>query len=254
MSVFAHSRHLAAATLLLVLATAPVAASEGLRLRLDLEGGATWTSRNDVRVPGNQGTEFAMNDLTGNGPSGLFRASLAWDPWERHGFRFTYQYLRAEGTGTLGQPTLFAGQTYAPGMPTEGSYRFDTWRATWRYTVLRTEALELRLGLTGLIRDAEIRLSQGGVSSRDSNVGFVPLLHAALDWRIAPRLTMMAEIDALGARQGYAIDLGIRLGWDIDRNWQLTGGYRLLDGGVDNSDTYAFATFQSLTAGFAYRF
>jgi hypothetical protein len=244
----------AAAALLLGLGAIPDARAEGPRLRLDLEGGATWTARNDVRVPGNQGTQFAMDALTGEGPSGLFRAALAWDPWERHGVRVVYQYLRAEGTGTLGQPTLFAGGTYAPGVPTEGHYRFDTWRATWRYTVLRTEAVTLRLGLTGLVRDAEIRLSQGGTSSRDSDVGFVPLLHASLDWRLAPRLTAMAEIDALGARQGYAVDLGLRLGWDVDRNWQVTGGYRLLDGGVDNSSTFAFATFHSLTAGVAYRF
>jgi opacity protein-like surface antigen len=64
----------------------------------------------------------------------------------------------------------------------------------------------------------------------------------------------MGDIDALGAPQGRAIDLGLRLAYDLDRHWQVSGGYRMLDGGVDNRSVFNFAQFHSLTAGVAYRF
>lgn len=232
----------------------PALAQDRQAWRLDLEAGASVQALNDVRIPGETGTRFDLNGLQGAPVSPLLRAGLAWDPWDRHGLRLTYQYLRSEGTGTLPGPTEFAGGRFAPGIPTKGSYRFDTWRLTYRYTVWQGQALRVRLGLTGLVRDAEIRLTQGGQVRRDSDVGVVPLLHASLDWRFAPGLTLVGDIDALGAPQGRAIDLGLRVAYDLDRNWQASAGYRFLDGGVDNDSVFNFARFHSLTLGLAHRF
>jgi hypothetical protein len=222
--------------------------------RLDLESGATFQTKNEVRNPGNTGTQFNLNALQGDPVSPFFRATLAWDPWQRHGFLVAYQYLRNEGSGTLLSPTNFANTTFAPGVRTTGDYRFDTWRATYRYTLVQTPDFRLRVGLTGLIRDAEIRLSQNGITRSDSNVGFVPLLHASFDWRIAPRVSLMGELDGLAAPQGGALDIGLRAGFDVTPQWQATVGWRMLTGGVDNDTTYNFARFQSVTAGLAYRF
>lgn len=230
------------------------AAQDRSAWRLDLESGATFQTKNQVRNPGNTGTQFNMNALQGDPVSPFFRATLAWDPWERHGFLVAYQYLRNEGSGTLLGPTNFANTTFAPGVRTTGDYRFDTWRATYRYTLVQTPDFRLRVGLTGLIRDAEIRLSQNGITRSDSNVGFVPLLHASFDWRVAPRLSLMGEVDGLAASQGSAVDLGLRAGFDLTPQWQATLGWRMLTGGVDNDTTYNFATFQTITAGVAYRF
>ena len=43
-------------------------------------------------------------------------------------------------------------------------------------------------------------------------------------------------------------------GFDLTPQWQATLGWRMLTGGVDNDTTYNFATFQTITAGVAYRF
>ncbi len=230
------------------------AAQERPQWRVELEAGGAFQSRNEVRVPGRGGTDFDMNRLQGDPVLPLVRATLGWDPWERHGFRLTYQYLRGEGTGTLPGPTAFANAAYAPGVATTGNYRFDTWRLTYRYAFWQTEALTMRIGVTGLIRDAEIRLRQAGVTSRKSDVGFVPLLHASFDWRFAPAWTLIGEIDALGASQGRAIDAGLRVARDIAPRWQASLGWRVLDGGVDNDDVRNFARFHSVTAGLSYRF
>lgn len=246
-------RHIFQAGLFCLLA-APAMAQERPQWRIDLEAGATFQTKNEVRNPGNTGTQFNMNALQGEPRSPLFRASVAWDPWERHGFVATYQHLRSEGTGTLPGVTSFAGGSFAPGVSTTGNFRFDTWRATYRYTLVQSESFRLRVGITGLIRDAELRLSQNGMTRSDSNIGFVPLLHASFDWRIAPRISLMGDIDGLAASQGSAFDMGLRAGYDLTNQWQATLGWRMLTGGADNSTTHNFARFQSVVAGIAYRF
>lgn len=234
--------------------TMPALAQERTAWRVELEAGATFQTKNEVRNPGNTGTQFNLNAMQGAPTSPYFRAALAWDPWDRHGFLVAYQYLRNEGSGTLPSVTSFANTSFAPNTRTTGNYRFDTWRVTYRYSLVQTESFRLRVGVTGLIRDAEIRLNQNGVTRSDSNIGFVPLLHASFDWKIAPRWSLMGEIDGLAAPQGSAFDLGLRAGYDVAANWQATLGWRMLAGGVDNSTTYNFARFQSVVAGLAYRF
>ncbi len=247
-------RLLAAAPLALVLSL-PAAAQEARpQWRLDLEAGASFVARNDVRIPSRGGTEFDLAALQGSPVSPLVRAGVEWDPWQRHGFRLLYQYLRSEGTGALPSATAFAGRNFAPGEGTTGTYRFDTWRATYRYTLVDTAGFRLRVGATLLLRDAEIRLRQGGVTARDSDIGVVPLLHASFDWRFAPAWTLRGEIDALAASQGRAIDLGLRVARDLSPGWEASAGWRMLDGGVGNDSVRNFARFHGLTAGVAYRF
>lgn len=240
--------------LALPLACAALPAAAQTPWRLDLEAGASFTRMNEVRIPSRTGTEFDLNRLQGSPASPLLRVGVDWDPWQRHGFRLQYQYLRTEGTGTLPGPTAFAGQAYAPGVATTGNYRFDTWRATYRYTLVDTPDFRLRIGATLLLRDAEIRLRQGGVTSRDSDVGVVPLLHASFDWRFAPAWTLRGDVDALGASQGRAIDVGVRVARELAPGWEGSLGWRMLDGGVDNSSVRNFARFHGVTLGAAYRF
>ena len=241
----------AAAAAAIALAT-PAIAQEP-RVRVELELGGSIASRNDVAIPGNTGTRFDLNALQGEPTSPLVRATLDWQAWDRHGFRFAYQYLRNEGSGTLPGPTLFRDVVFAPG-PARGRYRFDTWRATYRYKLFQGEETRFYIGATALVRDAEIELSQAGVTRRRSDLGLVPLLHLAAEWRPTPGLRLMAEIDGLAAPQGYAIDAAVRGALALGQGWEATLSYRVLDGGADNSSVYTFATFHSVTAGIAYRF
>jgi hypothetical protein len=89
-----------------------------------------------VRIPGNTGTEFSFKDLTGSGPYAAGRFTFDWNFLERHGLRLEVVPLRIDGTGTFNQPVSFAGTTFSPGTPTEGKYKFDTYRVSYRYLFL----------------------------------------------------------------------------------------------------------------------
>jgi len=221
--------------------------------RIELEGGAVWQSRNDVQIPGDTGTRFSLLDLTGTGASPVGRLSVDWDPWERHGFRFVYAPVTIDGNGDLDQPVNFNGTSFAPGAA-YGSYRFDTYRLTWRYRFHESERWTWRAGLTALVRDAEIEVRQGGTSSTKSNTGLVPLVHLAGDWRFADRWLLEGIVDGAYASQGRAVDLSLKLGYELSDRWRVSGGYRMIEGGSDGDDVYTFAWLHaavvSVTCGF----
>jgi hypothetical protein len=239
---------------LLAMAAQAAAGSEAEVFRLEFEGGPVWQSMNDVRIPGDGGTEFSFKDLTGTGPYAAGRFTLGWNIRPNHGVRFVAAPLRVTGTGSFDQQVSFAGQTFAADSSTKGSYKFDTYRLTYRYRFLDKNAWRLRVGGTLLVRDAEIELEQNGVKSSDSNVGVVPLLSFAADWNFADRWAAVFDFEGLAGGPGRAFDMAIKLQCDVTDRWYAGVGYRMLEGGADNDTVYSFAWFNFAFISVGYRF
>ena len=213
------------------------------RFRFELEGGPVWQSKNDVRIPGNTGTEFSFKDLTGSGPYAAGRFTFDWQFLERHGLRLEIAPLRIDGNGTFDQPVSFAGTTFSAGTPTEGKFKFDTYRLSYRYLFLNKNAWRMHVGATLLLRDAEIELEQPGLQASDSNVGVVPLLNFSTEWAFARRWSAIFDFEGLAGGPGRAIDLAFKLCYDLTDRWSVGGGYRMLEGGSDTDDVYTFSWF-----------
>jgi hypothetical protein len=82
----------------------------------------------------------------------------------------------------------------------------------------------------------------------------VPLLHFYGEQKLTERLSIIADLDAAGAPQGYAIDLGVRAAYRMSDRLDLMAGLRILDGGADNDTVYNFSTFTYAVMGVRYRF
>lgn len=119
---------------------------------------------------------------------------------------------------------------------------------------LDSGAWQLRVGGTLLVRDAAITLEQAGVSATDSNVGVAPLLNFTADWAFADRWIATADFELLAGGPGRALDLALKVSYDLTDQWRLGVGYRSLEGGVDTDDTYNFSWFNYLFGSIAYRF
>lgn len=208
---------------------------------IEIESGALWQERNVVRIPGDGGTRFNLDGLTGRGPFAFARVNASWNLGGRHGLRFVAAPLRISGTGQLDRVVEFAGQTFDPGIETDARYRFDSYRVTWRYRLFQGPRWTWWAGLTAKVRDAEIRLRQGNREAYDDNVGFVPLLHAAGEGRLGERWSLLWDLDAAAASQGRAIDLAAKVRYDLGQGWGVAAGYRTLEGGAENKDVYSFA-------------
>ena len=230
-------------------------AQETPKFVVELEAGSVWQSKNDVQIPNDDtGTRFSLVDLAGEGPWPAARVYFTWNISERHGIRALLAPLSYTETGTFDEPVNFVGETYLPGVPTEATYQFNSWRLTYRYQFHRGDRWNWWVGFTAKVRDAKIELRQGDTSSMDSDVGFVPLLHLAADWRFADRWHLLMDLDALAGGPGRAEDLGLKVAFDINEQWTVTAGYRTVEGGADTDEVYNFAWFNSFVVSGIVRF
>jgi len=243
--------------LLTALLLAPwLARAEGTtpRLTLDLETGAVWASRNTVQVPGRTGTRFTM---ASGGDFSLdtapFVRARIGGSLGRHALFLTFAPVRLSGEGRSGATILFRNLTFTAGGDARARYRFDTYRLTYRYTLVSIPSLDLALGLTALVRDAEIRLSQPGQSTSERNTGFVPLLSFRVAWRLGGPFALSLDGDALAARQGRAEDVALALELATG-DLTFRAGYRVLEGGADVSKVHNFAWLNHVLAGVSYAF
>lgn len=228
--------------------------AEKSRWNLGLETGAVWQSYNDVQIPGNTGTRFSLSDLAGNDPLPFFRLELFYQLKDKHQLRFLIAPLAYTENGVLDKNVDFDDQSFAAGLNTEATYKFNSYRATYRYLFHDGPKWRWRVGGTLKIRDAEIALKQQDVSASNSNVGIVPLLNLYGDYKLADKWRFIVDFDGLASPQGRAIDLGLKVNYDIDKNWYLGGGFRILEGGADNDKVYNFAQFNYAVISAGYRF
>jgi hypothetical protein len=224
------------------------------RLSVSVEGGLTWQSRNDVRVPNETGTQFSLPDVIGKGPYGVFRAEVTFDINERHGLRFVFAPLEITDTGTLLSDVSFAGVDFASGIDTEGNYKFNSYRISYRYRFYDGPTWRWKIGATGFIRDARIALRQQGKSAEDTDVGFVPLINLRGRARIGESWAFILDFDGLAASQGRAFDIAPQLAYSVSDLVDVAVGYRVIEGGADVDQVYNFAWFNSVIGSLRFKF
>jgi opacity protein-like surface antigen len=220
---------------------------------IGLETGGVWFSRNDIRIPSDTGDEFDMTKLTGSGPDFFARLDGHWNINDKHGFRIVLAPLEVSGTGDLREDTEFAGEIFSAGA-TEGTYKFNAYKITYRYTFVDNPTLRWRVGFTGVIRDANVELRQGSLQANDDNVGFVPALHLSSDYRFAERWMLRFDFDGLAGGPGRLFDVALKLDYAVNDNWRIGGGYRTLEGGADTDDVYSFGWLHYAVIDLRYRF
>ena len=232
-----------------------VAAEDDPRFSLELELGPTWQSRNTVQIPNTEaGTRFSLQDLVGSGPWAAGRIYFTWNINPRHSLRVLAAPLSYTESGLFDETVNFAGETYEEGIPTEATYQFNSWRVGYRWRFKDGERWTLWLGFTAKVRDAKIALSQGDTSSEDTDVGFVPLLSFAANYRFADRWHLIFDFEGLAGGPGRAFDVALKVGYDFNENWGLTAGYRTVEGGADIEEVYNFAWFQYAVVSGVFRF
>jgi hypothetical protein len=229
-------------------------AAETKRFGVEIESGPVWQSRNDVRIPSDTGTQFSLRDIQGSGPFAFGRATVDYAINPKHELRFLVAPLSLAETGPLAQDTLFAGRAFVAGTDVEAAYRFNSYRLTYRYRIYEGERWKWKIGATGKIRDARIELRQNGISAVDKNVGFVPLLHLDGEYRWADRWSLNLNMDGLAAPQGRAFDVALKVRYDLSKNWTLSAGYRMLEGGADTDEVYTFAWLHYAAVSINFRF
>ena len=218
-----------------------------------VELGPVWQSRNDVEIPIGSGTRFSLVSAS-SGPFVAYRVYAGYDFNDRHGLRALFAPFSVTASGTFGQNIDFAGSTYTAGTPLSATYQFNSYRLTYRYKFYKSDNWDWYVGFTGKIRDAKIALSQGATASESKNVGFVPLIHFAANYRFADDWRLIFDMDGLAAPQGRAFDITLQAGWQATPEIELSAGYRTVEGGAASSTIYNFTWLHYLVFATTARF
>lgn len=247
-------------TVILGVLAHPIFPSSGIEaqtvpsLQIELEGGVVGQSRNDVQIPNSEaGTRFSLTELAGKGPWPAGRLYLTWNLNARHGVRALLAPFSITEAGTLTDPVSFAGGRFQPGAPVEATYQFNSWRVSYRYRFKESRDLDLWVGFTAKLRDAKVALRQGDTYAEDTDLGFVPLLHLAADWKVSEGGHLLFDFDGLAGGPGRAFDSSLKFGYDLGDRWRVTLGYRTLEGGADVESVYNFAWLHYGVASLALR-
>lgn len=219
------------------------------QIEADIEGGVVWASLNDAQIPGDSGTRISLVDDLSTEVAPAFRLRISYRLADRHYISALYAPLQVNARGKLDRDVVFMGSLYPAQSPLLAVYRFNSYRLTYRYSFVYSDNLDLAVGFTGKIRDAETSL-YGPSAKRKTNIGFVPLLnlHAAYRFHGTP-LGLVFDADALAAPQGRAEDVLLAATYVAGDGLELRLGYRMVEGGADNDEVYSFAWFHYAVVG-----
>lgn len=219
---------------------------------VDFEGGLVLgTPYNKISIPNAGGTQFDLGKSNFEVQPLVFgRTRIGVTFKDRHTITALYAPLTATYKGQFGEVVNFNGLDYAPNEAITAKYRFNSYRLTYRYDLVRNKKFRFGVGLTAKIRDADVRLISDQQDTHFSNVGFVPLLNIFSVYRLSEHLRLMLEADALaGAGPGRAEDVFLGLGYDFGPKFGLRAGYRVVEGGADVKSVYNFTWINYASIG-----
>lgn len=217
--------------------------------RFNLESGVVFSEYNDVRVPGDGGTFFSLDDDLDSRNQVYYRLRLQYTLNKKHTFSALFAPLMVDYEGEFDREVLFFSQVFSSNTPIEANYQFNSYRFTYRYEFPRKGRFQWGVGATAKIRDAEIRLKSNTQIEEKTNLGFVPLINFRAEWFARERLSIVLVGDALASPQGRAEDVLLAAYLYPNRRVTLKAGYRILEGGADNDEVYNFTLFHYAVIG-----
>lgn len=213
------------------------------QLKLNVESGVVSTAYNDARIPGSTGTFISFSDKLSHNPQFHIRLDMTYRATKRSEWLVLWAPLQFSYNGLIDKLVLFQGESFEPGTELTATYRFNSYRATYRYYLWQQHPFELAVGLTAKVRDALIRLEGNDLAAEKTDLGVVPLIHIMMRWTPLKNASLLLQADALGVRQGRAADVLLAMQWQLSQRIGLNAGYRLLEGGSDTQTVYTFSMF-----------
>ncbi|SKC19263.1 hypothetical protein [Dyadobacter psychrophilus] len=223
--------------LLFMLCSSPLYA----QFRLDLESGVVFgTNYNKVRIPNVGGTQVNLASDLSIDPKIFYRIRGTYTIGNRHNISALFAPLSVKYHGSFDENVNFNGINYLPGQPLQVFYKFNSYRLTYRYDFVAKTRWRLGLGLTGKIRDADVRFKNESNDTHFDNIGFVPLINFYAAYKPSYRWSVILEGDALAAKQGRAEDVFAGAAYQVNPKFGIKLGYRVVEGGADTDEIYNF--------------
>lgn len=227
------------------------------QLTISVESGLAFTQYNDVRAPNGanqQGSLFSLADDFQEVQSPIYlRVEAKYLINSKHTIEITAVPLTVESKNFQNSSLSFENELF-DGNNINGEYQFNTYRASYRYRVVDRTKFLLDLGLSLLVRDAAITISQESREVSNTDLGFVPLISLYAQYDFSPKFQAILKGDALVGPVGRAEDFFLGLQYSPSEKVAFKAGYRLIEGGADVDQVYNFAFFHFAALGLVYTF
>jgi len=237
------------------------------QVSIDVETGIVKVNRNDAssswknslgELNGIDGTLFSYAKDFKNPikPLFRFRASYTLGKSKRHFLSFLAAPIQYKTEGILNSPITFNSKTFDAKKQTEGFYKFNGYRLTYRYNIVQKENLIVGVGLTLNVRDAEFSLKQDTIYERNYNRGIVPLINTYLNYKFTNKLGLLVDGDVFYIdNTGGAIDYLAGINYSMKDKVSLKLGYRFFSGvGSEKGNVYNKLFVSSFVIGSVIKF
>ncbi len=221
------------------------------QISTDIETGIVKVNRNDAssswknssgELNGIDGTLFSYANDFNNPVKPLFRfrANYTFGKSKKHFLSFLAAPVQYKTEGALNKSITFNSTVFETNQQTEGFYKFNGYRLTYRYNFIQRNNLVLGLGLTLNLRDAEFSLKQGSKYERNYNRGLVPLINTYVNYKFTDKFGVLVDGDVFYIdNTGGAIDYLTGFNYALNKNISLKTGYRFFSGvGSEKGNVY----------------
>jgi hypothetical protein len=247
---------------LLVAFTSPVAAETAevvFRPTLVFEIGPAFIAQNDGRY-GDQGTPYEASDVgQQDNLVNVSRTSIELQRG-RHTAVLLYAPFAITTEARLEQDLQFRDEQFMAGTVVRHRYLFDGYRGSYLFRLIETEVIELDIGASLQIRNADVAFTSVSTDQRahQDDIGLVFAAKTRL-W-VRPTLDgLWGALDMDGFStfglvdgvSGGIYDVALTMGQPVGRGVDITLGARLVGGGAEVEDQAIdnWANFVSFTAG-----
>ncbi len=223
---------------------------------IDLESGWIFPGYNNIRIPNKSGTQLSLSEELKTDQQLFWRIRAGYLIQERHLISLLVAPLSLDAEGKVNRDIFFFEKNFIANETIKAKFRFDSYRVTYRYTFLKRERINLGIGFTAKIRDAEITLENRFGKSTKLNTGFVPIINFNVEWLFSDKYALLINGDALASPQGQGRAEDVFAGFLYKRTEHLNikMGYRILEGGADVDEVYNFTLVNYLSVGLIYNF
>jgi hypothetical protein len=158
--------------------------------------------------------------------------------------------------GQFSSDVEFAGDTFLAGEQVRTRYRLNEWHLRYRYEFFPDDPLSLKAGVGIGLLDAKVEvasLEDGRIASADE-MCLLPLAHLEGGYRFNPQWRVSLDTDFFYDSENWHDELRALVHYRVDPSWEISGGYRVWAGEVDQDELEYKYTYHGITLGFTYLF
>lgn len=119
---------------------------------IDIESGAVFTGYNNVRIPGDGGTLISLKTDLIPAPNAFIRIRAGYTIKSRHTISILYAPLTVKSNGTTNKLINFENVIFPANISLNAIYKFNSYRLTYRYDIVKRPKIEFGIGFTAKIR------------------------------------------------------------------------------------------------------